>query len=214
MGAAQIPGRCIRIEPLKPVNRVHIGLIGEHDGVKLGDAVCTALCPADEGAPGSSPVAQVEDERRTAERWRPTYEWQDVPVGVRKVMLKGLEIEEQPLGAGGADPSLNHVAAVAGSRRRGAADARSTRRRARIPPKWQLEVAVDDLGTWFHIVKARTETILDLRRALSTELGRSLERIAFEIDGCYLDDGVTVDELGLFVRRHELKFANATPWWI
>ena len=56
--------------------------------------------------------------------------------------------------------------------------------------------------------------MLDLRRALSTELGRSLERIAFELDGCMLDDELTVDELELFVRRRELKFTSATPWWI
>ena len=105
---------------------------------------------------------------------RPCYEWQELPEEVS--IPPGLDIE-LPL------------------------DGRP--RRARIPPRWQLRVSTADHGFWRQDVTKLTSA-LELRQGAAVHVGQPLESVLLSFAGALVEDGVTVEELGLFGREREL----------
>ena len=105
----------------------------------------------------------------------PSYEWQRVEPGCPPLPA-GLDVE-MPLDGG--------------------------HQRARIPQLWQLSVFVDK-GYLRHQVTRKT-TISDLRAVAARHMGVPLERIFLAMGAKQLNDGDTVESVGLFGREAELR---------
>ena len=104
----------------------------------------------------------------------PCYEWQELPEGVS--VPPGLDIE-MPL------------------------DGKP--RQARIPPRWQLKVSTAEHGFWRHEV-TKLSSALELRQSAATHVGLPLDAVLLSFAGALVEDGATVEELGLFGREREL----------
>jgi hypothetical protein len=104
----------------------------------------------------------------------PCYEWQELPEGVS--VPPGLDIE-MPL------------------------DGKP--RQARIPPRWQLKVSTAEHGFWRHEVTKLTSA-LELRQGAAMHVGLPLDAVLLSFAGALVEDGATVEELGLFGREREL----------
>ena len=79
-------------------------------------------------------------------------------------------------------------------------------RRARIPPRWQLRVWIDDEhGFWRHDV-SRTMTVERLRSAAAEAVSLEPNRVRLLLDGDAMDDdGATVESVDLFGRKRGLS---------
>ena len=103
----------------------------------------------------------------------PTYEWMELPDGI--AVPPGLDVD-LPL------------------------DGRP--RRARIPPRWQLKVWVDDESGFWRCDVTRDTKIAALTLAAAQHMKR--ESVLLMLSGVVLDERSTVEEVGLFGRGREL----------
>lgn len=135
------------------------------------------------GPPPAS-AAAAEHTRETAvppgEAFRPRYEWQEI--GADVAVPPGLDVE-LPL------------------------DGRP--RRARIPPRWQLKVWVDDAaGYWRFDGVRRGTTARELRLAAAESIGWPGARLV--LNGEPVGDRSTAEQLDLFSRARELNVCWAS----
>ena len=114
----------------------------------------------------------------------PSYEWQELPEGDAVAVPPGLEIDLPLDGLG--------------------------RRRARIPPAWQLRVWIEELDGFLRTRVARDTTIAELNHAASTALGGGMRaRLRFAStppDEAHPSPMRTAEQAGLFERLADVRF--------
>ena len=86
------------------------------------------------------------------------------------------------------------------------------RKKARIPPVWQLQVWLEERSTYYRKRVSRATTIAELREGIARMAGaHSVDSVTLRLGDDILDDAQTVESARLFQREGELVVELEVP---